>query len=561
MRRKAVSPHLKPDESIAVARAHPGQPIVLADRWDNPGGGVPGDGTLMIETLLQHPDLPGRGRRAVGPDRRRVLPGGGRRRAAVAAHRRQGDPDLGPSGGRPCRRRGALVRSRHPLRAEPGVARGGGLRLDRRRSTSCSAPTRAQTFSPDGLHGDGHRPFGQEDRRGEVLEPLLRRLLEDRGRDPPSRLRRPVPAGPGQDRLHPRPPAARADGPGPVGADARSRCRRADGAALARLAARRDGQGRAGRRGQRAARTRSGAKGWNLLAGDLPLPAAVLRHDRLLANSAWMSGLLPRRTAFSIAPHGKTTMAPQLFALQLAAGAWAITVATVQQLAVCRRFGIPRVRPREPAGRPRRDRRLLRRARGRGRRRAALPRRFGRGRGGARGRASRDCAPDRVPWGPGRDRRRRRAHRRPHPRRSRWRSRAPSPPRPASRSPGSSASRACCRTPRPWTASSTRCWRWPRPARPKGCSRRSAPIVLSAGGSAFYDRVGERFGPRRLRRPRGPEGAPQRLLPDPRYARLRRRLRAHPARDAPRPCRPAAWRRRWRSGPMSSPGPSPAAPS
>ena len=58
MRGEAVSPHLKPEESIAVARAHPGRPIVLADRWDNPGGGVPGDGTVMIETLLKHPDLP-----------------------------------------------------------------------------------------------------------------------------------------------------------------------------------------------------------------------------------------------------------------------------------------------------------------------------------------------------------------------------------------------------------------------------------------------------------------------------------------------------------------------
>ena len=36
-------------------------------------------------------------------------------------------------------------------------------------------------------------------------------------------------------------------------------------------------------------------------------------------------------------------MAPQLFALQIADGAWAITVATVQQLEVCRRFGVRRV--------------------------------------------------------------------------------------------------------------------------------------------------------------------------------------------------------------------------
>jgi D-serine dehydratase len=93
------------------------------------------------------------------------------------------------------------------------------------------------------------------------------------------------------------------------------------------------------------------ARGWNLLKGDLPLPAAVLRHDRLLANSAWMTRFC-RANGLEIAPHGKTTMAPQLFALQLQAGAWAITAATVQQLAVCRRFGIPRVLlANQPVGR------------------------------------------------------------------------------------------------------------------------------------------------------------------------------------------------------------------
>jgi D-serine dehydratase len=49
------------------------------------------------------------------------------------------------------------------------------------------------------------------------------------------------------------------------------------------------------------------------------------------------------RFGVSICPHGKTTMAPQLFARQLADGAWGITVATVQQLRVCRRFGVQRV--------------------------------------------------------------------------------------------------------------------------------------------------------------------------------------------------------------------------
>jgi D-serine deaminase-like pyridoxal phosphate-dependent protein len=44
-----------------------------------------------------------------------------------------------------------------------------------------------------------------------------------------------------------------------------------------------------------------------------------------------------------LAPHGKTTMAPQLFARQLDAGAWGISAATIDQLMVNRRFGVRRV--------------------------------------------------------------------------------------------------------------------------------------------------------------------------------------------------------------------------
>ena len=57
MGRSGVPPHVKPEEVVAVARAHPGSPVVFADRWDNPGGGVPGDGAIMIETLLRHPEM------------------------------------------------------------------------------------------------------------------------------------------------------------------------------------------------------------------------------------------------------------------------------------------------------------------------------------------------------------------------------------------------------------------------------------------------------------------------------------------------------------------------
>ncbi|MEX2628745.1 MAG: amino acid deaminase [Tistlia sp.] len=85
-----------------------------------------------------------------------------------------------------------------------------------------------------------------------------------------------------------------------------------------------------------------GAQGWNVLAEDLPLPVAVLKDSALAHNGRWMARFLEAGGAV-IAPHGKTTMAPQLFARQLAEGAWAITVATVQQLEVCRRFGVRRV--------------------------------------------------------------------------------------------------------------------------------------------------------------------------------------------------------------------------
>ena len=83
-------------------------------------------------------------------------------------------------------------------------------------------------------------------------------------------------------------------------------------------------------------------QGWNLLREDLPLPAAVLKASAIDNNSTWMMGFLGR-TGAAIAPHGKTTMSPQLFQRQITDGAWAITVATVHQLQICRRYGFARV--------------------------------------------------------------------------------------------------------------------------------------------------------------------------------------------------------------------------
>jgi microcystin degradation protein MlrC len=56
--RSANPPHLKPAEAVAEAIATQGGPVVLADRWDNPGGGVAGDSTFLVEELLKHPDVP-----------------------------------------------------------------------------------------------------------------------------------------------------------------------------------------------------------------------------------------------------------------------------------------------------------------------------------------------------------------------------------------------------------------------------------------------------------------------------------------------------------------------
>jgi D-serine dehydratase len=84
------------------------------------------------------------------------------------------------------------------------------------------------------------------------------------------------------------------------------------------------------------------AKHWNVLNEDLPLPLAVLKKSAMDHNSAWMRDFVARSGAV-IAPHGKTTMAPQLFSQQMHDGAWAITLATAHQIAVARDFGFQRI--------------------------------------------------------------------------------------------------------------------------------------------------------------------------------------------------------------------------
>lgn len=56
--RAGVPKHFRTEEAIAEALRMPGGPIVLADRWDNPGGGVAGDSTFLVQALLKHPGVP-----------------------------------------------------------------------------------------------------------------------------------------------------------------------------------------------------------------------------------------------------------------------------------------------------------------------------------------------------------------------------------------------------------------------------------------------------------------------------------------------------------------------
>jgi D-serine deaminase-like pyridoxal phosphate-dependent protein len=90
---------------------------------------------------------------------------------------------------------------------------------------------------------------------------------------------------------------------------------------------------------------------WGMTVGDvrarrprlseLPTPLLTLSRSALDHNKTVLADWCSAR-GIDLAPHGKTTMAPQLWAEQVAAGAWAITVANQAQLGVARAFGVSR---------------------------------------------------------------------------------------------------------------------------------------------------------------------------------------------------------------------------
>ncbi|NED99490.1 hypothetical protein G1H10_04850 [Phytoactinopolyspora halotolerans] len=80
---------------------------------------------------------------------------------------------------------------------------------------------------------------------------------------------------------------------------------------------------------------------WDLLT-DFTTPVAALQESALAHNLDRMRSYCAEH-GVRIAPHGKTTMSPELIRRQLEHGAWAMTAATAWQARAMLTFGVPRV--------------------------------------------------------------------------------------------------------------------------------------------------------------------------------------------------------------------------
>ncbi|MER7932792.1 alanine racemase [Streptomyces sp. NPDC094471] len=80
----------------------------------------------------------------------------------------------------------------------------------------------------------------------------------------------------------------------------------------------------------------------NLFTDGFATPVLALSAERLEHNLALMETYTARH-GLVFAPHGKTSMAPQLFRRQIEHGAWGITLAVPHQVRVARAFGTRRI--------------------------------------------------------------------------------------------------------------------------------------------------------------------------------------------------------------------------
>ncbi|MFB6639732.1 alanine racemase [Streptomyces chartreusis] len=80
----------------------------------------------------------------------------------------------------------------------------------------------------------------------------------------------------------------------------------------------------------------------NLFTGGFATPVLALSAERLEHNLDLMETYATRH-GLAFAPHGKTSMAPQLFQRQIEHGAWGITLAVPHQVRVARAYGTERI--------------------------------------------------------------------------------------------------------------------------------------------------------------------------------------------------------------------------
>ncbi|MFT2018385.1 alanine racemase [Streptomyces sp. 796.1] len=80
----------------------------------------------------------------------------------------------------------------------------------------------------------------------------------------------------------------------------------------------------------------------SLFTGGFTTPVLALSADSVAHNLTLMEQYAERHQ-LAFAPHGKTSMAPRLFERQLAHGAWGITAAVPSHVRVYRAFGIQRI--------------------------------------------------------------------------------------------------------------------------------------------------------------------------------------------------------------------------
>jgi D-serine dehydratase len=84
-----------------------------------------------------------------------------------------------------------------------------------------------------------------------------------------------------------------------------------------------------------------GELGWNALR-DLEYPVLVLHEEQLAHNITTMADYC-RQHRVELAPHAKTSLSPQLIRQQMEAGAWGATAATTAQVRGLLAIGVPRI--------------------------------------------------------------------------------------------------------------------------------------------------------------------------------------------------------------------------